>query len=88
MPRHGLYRWHLQDPICFTEDLSVTLQQIGNDDVRLFERQDDVASVAYWYSTEASGNTKRHFTDENACRVNEVFFTYSKGGTYDDIWGN
>ncbi|MED8017347.1 DUF2961 domain-containing protein, partial [Pseudomonas aeruginosa] len=63
MPRHGLYRWHLQDPICFTEDLSVTLQQIGNDDVRLFERQDDVASVAYWYSTEASGNTKRHFTD-------------------------
>ncbi|MPN41029.1 hypothetical protein SDC9_188569 [bioreactor metagenome] len=25
---------------------------------------------------------------ENACRVNEVFFTYSKGGTYDDIWGN
>ncbi|HEN8348736.1 TPA: DUF2961 domain-containing protein, partial [Enterococcus faecium] len=49
--------------ICFTEDLSVTLQQIGNDDVRLFERQDDVASVAYWYSTEASGNTKRHFTD-------------------------
>ena len=63
MPRHGLYRWHLQDPICFTEDLSVTLQQIGNDDVRLFERQDDVASVAYWYSTEASGNTKRHFID-------------------------
>ena len=50
-------------PICFTEDLSVTLQQIGNDDVRLFERQDDVASVAYCDSTEASGNTKRHFTD-------------------------
>lgn len=25
---------------------------------------------------------------ENACRVNEVFYTYSKGEAYDDIWGN
>lgn len=55
LPCHGLYRWHLQDPIVFNEDLTVTLQQIGNDDVQLFERQDDVATVAYWYSTDSNG---------------------------------
>lgn len=63
LPMHGLYRWHLQDPICFTENLTVTLQQIGNDDVRLFERQDDVASVAYWYSNNSEGETKREFSN-------------------------
>ncbi len=62
LPRHGHNRWHLHDPICFTEDLTVSLQQIGNDDVELFERQDDVASVAYWYSIEAKGNEKRSFS--------------------------
>ena len=47
----GFYRWHLQDPICFEEDLRVTIQQIGVGYRGLFERQDDVASVAYWYQT-------------------------------------
>lgn len=64
LPRHGLYRWHLPDPICFTSDLRVTLQQIGNDDVRLFERQDDVASVAYWYATSPQGFEKRELSEE------------------------
>ncbi|MBC9131803.1 DUF2961 domain-containing protein [Frischella sp. Ac48] len=49
LPMHGLYRWHLPDPIAFHEDLKVTFQQIGNDDIRLYERQDDIATVAYWY---------------------------------------
>lgn len=51
-PRHGLYRWHIPDPIRFTEDLRVTVQQIGHDGDQLFERSDDVASVAYWYQDE------------------------------------
>lgn len=55
LPMHGLYRWHLQDPIVFADNLTVTLQQIGNDDVSLFERQDDVATVAYWYSNDPNG---------------------------------
>lgn len=63
LPRHGLYRWHLQDPICFTEALTVSLQQIGNDDVRLFERQDDVASVAYWYALAPEGFVKRYLEE-------------------------
>ena len=52
MPMRGFYRWHIQDPICFDEDLKVTIQQIGVCHKGLFERQDDVSSVAYWYQSE------------------------------------
>jgi len=52
VPMHGLYRWHLMDPVRFTKNLRVTIQQIGHDGNRLFEREDDVFSVAYWYQTE------------------------------------
>lgn len=48
----GLYRWHIQDPIYFQEDLRVELQQIGADEKGNFEREDDVATVAYWYQRE------------------------------------
>lgn len=51
-PMRGLYRWHIMDPIRFEEDLRVTVQQIGTCHKGLFERQDDYASVAYWYQTE------------------------------------
>ncbi len=49
MPMHGLYRWHLPDPIHFDQRLKVTVQQIGTWQHDLFERQDDVATTAYWY---------------------------------------
>lgn len=48
-PTHGMYRWHLSDPIRFASDLRITLQQIGHDGTELFERSDDICSVAYWY---------------------------------------
>ncbi len=51
-PMRGLYRWHLMDPILFDSDLKVTAQQIGTCNTGLFERQDDVSTVAYWYQTE------------------------------------
>lgn len=51
-PMRGLYRWHLEDPIFFEKNLRVTSQQIGSCHAGLFERQDDVASVAYWYQSE------------------------------------
>jgi len=51
-PMHGLYRWHVMDPIRFSRDLRVTIQQIGVSNLGLFERQDDVSSVAYWYQAE------------------------------------
>ncbi|GGB52689.1 DUF2961 domain-containing protein [Virgibacillus dakarensis] len=52
LPMHGLYRWHIPDPIRFNKNLKVVLQQIGNDDIKLYERSDDVSSVAYWYQVE------------------------------------
>jgi len=53
-PHHGLYRWHLPDPVWFSRDLRVTLQQIGQVGTGLFERSDDVSSVAYWYQSGGS----------------------------------
>lgn len=55
-PSHGMYRWHLPDPIRFTSDLRVTLQQIGDRGGHLFERRDDISTVAYWYQAQAEGS--------------------------------
>ena len=51
-PQRGFYRWHIPDPITFQHDLKVTLQQIGVGYRGLFERRDDVTTVAYWYQSE------------------------------------
>ncbi len=51
--RHGLYRFHIMDPIRFESDLRVTMQAIGwRSEGRYLPLQDDIASVAYWYQTE------------------------------------
>jgi len=52
LPQRSFYRWHIMDPVLFDEDIRVTIQQIGVSYGGLFERQDDVATVAYWYQTE------------------------------------
>lgn len=52
MPQRSFYRWHIMDPVLFEKELRVTIQQIGVCHGGLFERQDDVATVAYWYQTE------------------------------------
>lgn len=52
-PRHGMYRWHIMDPIRFEKDLKVTIQALGwwpNGKFRPLA--DDISSVAYWYQTE------------------------------------
>ncbi len=50
--RFGLYRWHIMDPIRFTQDLRVTIQALGwRSGGRYLPLQDDIASVAYWYQT-------------------------------------
>ena len=54
-PMRGLYRFHIPDPVCFESDIKVTLQQIGSCHAGIFERRDDVATVAYWYQTEPHG---------------------------------
>lgn len=51
--RHGLYRFHVMDPIRFSKDIKVTMQAIGwRSDGRYLALQDDISSVAYWYQAE------------------------------------
>jgi len=53
VPRHGLYRWHVMDPIRFQKDLRVTVQALGWWPGRKFEPlTDDIASTALWYQAE------------------------------------
>ena len=53
IPRHGLYRWHIMDPIRFQQDLKVTIQALGWWPHGKFQPlTDDIASVGYWYQTE------------------------------------
>ena len=47
----NLYRWHITDPIYFEKDLRVTIQALGwRSGKRYHPLQDDISSVAYWYS--------------------------------------
>jgi len=53
VPKHGLYRWHIMDPVRFESDLRVTIQALGWWPNGKFQPlADDIASVAYWYQTE------------------------------------
>ena len=50
----SLYRWHIQNPINFEEDLRVTIQALGwGPNGKYKKLADDIASVAYWYQTES-----------------------------------
>ena len=52
-PKWTLYRWHVADPICYAQDLRVTIQALGwGADGRFRALQDDIASVAYWYQAD------------------------------------
>ena len=46
-----MYRWHITDPIYFKKDMRVTIQALGwRSQGRYLPLQDDISSVAYWYS--------------------------------------
>jgi hypothetical protein len=50
--RFSLYRWHIMDPVRFTQELRVTIQALGwRSGGRYLPLQDDIASVAFWYQT-------------------------------------
>ncbi|HTQ10148.1 MAG TPA: glycoside hydrolase family 172 protein [Fimbriimonadaceae bacterium] len=50
--KFSLYRWHIMDPVRFEQDLRVTIQDLGITlDGRFRPREDDLASVAFWYQT-------------------------------------
>jgi len=56
--RHGLYRWHIMDPIFFKSDFKATVQALGwrnpvaNLPGRFLPLQDDISSTAFWYQSE------------------------------------
>ena len=53
MPYFDLYRWHICDPVYFKKDLRVTVQDLGwraSGNSAYLPLQDDISSVAYWYS--------------------------------------
>ena len=53
VPKHGLYRWHILDPVRFENDLRVTMQALGWWPNHKFQPlQDDIASVGYWYQVD------------------------------------
>ncbi|MFQ3549210.1 MAG: glycoside hydrolase family 172 protein [Armatimonadota bacterium] len=53
VPKYGLYRWHILDPIRFEADLKVTMQALGWWPGGEFQPlRDDIASVGYWYQIE------------------------------------
>jgi hypothetical protein len=50
--RHGLYRFHVLDPIRFEKKIRLTMQALGwRSYGRYLPLQDDISSVAYWYQT-------------------------------------
>lgn len=52
-PKWSLYRWHIMDPICFQQELRVTIQALGWWPDQTYQPlADDIASVAYWYQHE------------------------------------
>lgn len=57
----SMYRWHIQDPIWWRQDIKVAIQQIGHRPANaqtieaykqeLFERQDDWSAASFWYES-------------------------------------
>ncbi len=61
--RFSMYRFHVMDPIRFESDLKVTIQDLGwRDQGRYLPRQDDMASVAYWYQTLPAAQFPKFYT--------------------------
>jgi hypothetical protein len=54
--RFGLYRWHIQDPIRFENDLKVTIQDLGwKSGGRYLAQHSNIISVAFWYQSGPNG---------------------------------
>jgi len=50
--RFCMYRWHIVDPVRFAQNIRVDIQDLGwRHYSKYLPRQDDIATVAYWYQT-------------------------------------
>ena len=51
--RFGLYRWHIMDPVRFSKDLRVTIQDLGwRHGGRYLQQNSDISSTCFWYQSE------------------------------------
>ncbi len=65
----NMYRWHITDPIYFKEDIKVTIQALSwRSEGRYLPTQDDISSVAYWYS-DTLDDEYPPFPDRNAVEI-------------------
>lgn len=66
--KFGMYRFHFMDPICFKEDLKITLQSLGWQKPlsrRKYNHQRDyISSVAWWYQTNPGAVELRYSPEE------------------------
>ena len=58
--RFQMYRWHVQDPIRFDEEIEVEIQALGwrNGYNEYLPLQDDITSVCYWYQKDPNGDLR------------------------------
>lgn len=71
--RHGLYRWHIVDPVLFQHEFKATVQALGwrgntGESAEYKQLQDDIASTAFWYQQEPHAP----FPTLPDCRFREV----------------
>ena len=71
--RFFMYRSHIMDPIRFTKDIKVTIQDLGwgtpkNGKSGYLARRDDFASVAYWYK-DSPGLNRRTLPPADEMRI-------------------
>ena len=60
---YDMYRFHIVDPIYFKENLKVTIQALGwRSNGRYLPLQDDISSVAYYYSDTLNNEDAFNFT--------------------------
>lgn len=64
-----MFRWHVVDPVYFKENLRITIQALGwRSEGRYLVLQDDISSVAYWYS-DTLDDEYPPFPDANALEI-------------------
>jgi hypothetical protein len=91
------YRWHIHDPIVFNKSIKVTIEHYGwispdeNPDYKTHswnEREDDYASVAFWYQTGKPTFAARapHARERTLPNLDTIFYAVDYTG--DEYHGN
>lgn len=60
-PQYAMYRWHIMEPVRFTKDLKITMQDLGWKDPfppnkTFLAQHSKITSVVFWYQSEPHNN--------------------------------